>query len=365
MSLKEAKAQISSLTGVNENSAHYYLYAYKDMMDGVEFKGNLSAPSFDYFLKRIHAENGDAQLQKSLNALLLHIEYYKNTGKTNEEKPLKKLRTVHKKYSRLLGKDFLVASISEITNNIRTFEDYLVSDNEYDAKYAEKRILDGACFVCYKVNSELRFAPSKFIGYRGNTSHPIAGRHGDDSNQAISQILGSEPIPEKFEKQFLIFASNLGITVGTLGGFGKPRKFWPEVIDIPELSNGTSLYDEGNLSERKHRVRERNSQLIKDAKDRFKKKHGHLFCEVCNFNFSDKYGVLGDGFIEAHHTVPVSKMKPGYKTHIDEIAMVCSNCHRMIHTQSEMLSIEAISKIVDDIKTSQKEKSTMDLQGIK
>lgn len=362
--LKDAKTQISNLTGVKGSSAQFYIYTYKAMINKTLFKGNLSAPSAEYFLEKIHDENSDEQLQKALDALMLHIEYYKNTGKTDEEKPLQKLRAVHAKYTRKIGKKFLVNSLTEIVNNIRTFERYLVSDNEVDATFAGKKVLDGICFICYEVNKELRFAPSKFIGYRDNTSNSIDGRHGDDSNQVISRILGSEPILEKFEMQFRIFTSNLGITVGPLGGFDNPRKFWPEVLDIPELSNGAGLYDEGNLSKRKHRVRERNSQLIKDAKDRFKKKHGHLFCEVCNFNFSDKYGVLGDGFIEAHHTIPVSKMKPGYKTYINEIAMVCSNCHRMIHTQSEMLSIEAISKIVDDIKASQKEKSTMDLQGI-
>jgi predicted HNH restriction endonuclease len=37
-----------------------------------------------------------------------------------------------------------------------------------------------------------------------------------------------------------------------------------------------------------HTIRERDSQVIKDAKEAFKKKHNReLFCEVCGFNFEN------------------------------------------------------------------------------
>jgi hypothetical protein len=39
--------------------------------------------------------------------------------------------------------------------------------------------------------------------------------------------------------------------------------------------------------------RQRNRGLVSDAKARFREEHQSLYCEVCGFNFSDKYGERG------------------------------------------------------------------------
>ena len=71
-------------------------------------------------------------------------------------------------------------------------------------------------------------------------------------------------------------------------------------------------------------------------------------CQVCDFSFVETYGNHGEGFIEVHHLYPVSK-------YVDEVsvnpsvdmAVVCSNCHRMIHRNPEKpLSLEEIQHIV-------------------
>jgi predicted HNH restriction endonuclease len=77
--------------------------------------------------------------------------------------------------------------------------------------------------------------------------------------------------------------------------------------------------------------RQRNKELVSDAKARFKMKHRRLFCEACGFDFSDKYGERGVDFIEAHHRVPIAKLKSGTLLKIKDLAMVCANCHRMLH----------------------------------
>jgi putative restriction endonuclease len=35
--------------------------------------------------------------------------------------------------------------------------------------------------------------------------------------------------------------------------------------------------------------------------------------------------------IECHHSIPISQMDDNQKTKIQDIIMVCSNCHRMLH----------------------------------
>lgn len=104
--------------------------------------------------------------------------------------------------------------------------------------------------------------------------------------------------------------------------------------------------DEGRILTRTHQYRERDHRLIAKKKDQVHKAHGHLTCEVCGFNFSKTYGSRGDGFIECHHTKPVSELKPNEKTKVSELALVCSNCHRMIHRQKPWLSIDALKTLL-------------------
>ena len=63
-----------------------------------------------------------------------------------------------------------------------------------------------------------------------------------------------------------------------------------------------------------------------------------LSCEVCSFKFSDAYHELGDGFCEVHHK---KHLAHGPRTTtLDDLAILCSNCHRMIHRTIPMMSVE-------------------------
>ena len=100
---------------------------------------------------------------------------------------------------------------------------------------------------------------------------------------------------------------------------------------------------EGAATLRTHLRRERSRSLV----ERFKKQLEAVACAVCGFDFRETYGELGDGFIEAHHKVPVANLKPGTKTRLEDLAAVCANCHRMLH-RSGCISIEDLkSRLVD------------------
>jgi hypothetical protein len=105
-------------------------------------------------------------------------------------------------------------------------------------------------------------------------------------------------------------------------------------------------FPEGRIVERLHRSKERNQRLVACAKDRFLRRHGRLFCEACGFDFLRAYGTVGEGFIEAHHTVPVSSLREGTVTRIEDLAMVCANCHRMLHRRRPWLSMEDLRQLV-------------------
>lgn len=113
-----------------------------------------------------------------------------------------------------------------------------------------------------------------------------------------------------------------------------------------ELTQEDDEFSEGKILLKKHLQRERNVKLIELSKKKFVEKHGRLYCEICGFDFEKIYGELGKKFIEAHHIKPVSEMAENEKTSIDDIVMVCSNCHSMIHRKKPWLTIDRMKEIL-------------------
>jgi HNH endonuclease len=105
-------------------------------------------------------------------------------------------------------------------------------------------------------------------------------------------------------------------------------------------------FPEGKLVLKQHLVRERNREVIKLAKERFIQQHGKLFCEVCEFDFNAHYGGIGEGYIEGHHTKPISEMAENEETKVEDIALVCANCHRMLHRKRPWLTINELKKLL-------------------
>lgn len=82
-----------------------------------------------------------------------------------------------------------------------------------------------------------------------------------------------------------------------------------------------------------HRRREAILRLDK-IRDVRRNNAGRLRCEVpgCGFDFGKCYGELGDGYVQVHHLRPLSAASgKGVKTRIKDLAVVCANCHVMIH----------------------------------
>jgi len=105
-------------------------------------------------------------------------------------------------------------------------------------------------------------------------------------------------------------------------------------------------FAEGAILYRTHLSRERNSELVRKAKERAKARSGRLICDVCGFDFHAVYGEVGEGYIECHHTVPVSDLMPGHKTRLEDIALLCANCHRMVHRRRPWLRMEELRDLL-------------------
>ncbi len=76
---------------------------------------------------------------------------------------------------------------------------------------------------------------------------------------------------------------------------------------------------------------------------------GRLLCEVkgCGFDFAQKYGELGELYAHVHHLKPLGERSAeGERTRLDDLAIVCANCHAMIHRRGQNLALEEIEKAI-------------------
>lgn len=110
-------------------------------------------------------------------------------------------------------------------------------------------------------------------------------------------------------------------------------------------------YDEGKERMRWHLTRERNRTLVARVKERRLKSDPLLRCDVCRFSFVEFYGDLGTDFIEAHHRVALAELEMGVKTTEEDLALVCANCHRMLHRGEVTLPVEELRAIILSVKT--------------
>jgi 5-methylcytosine-specific restriction enzyme A len=93
-----------------------------------------------------------------------------------------------------------------------------------------------------------------------------------------------------------------------------------------------------------HRKIERNRTAARQAK----KFHG-IVCQACNLDFARRYGSIGEGFIEAHHLKAISTLEEGVAVHYDiaeDFAVLCSNCHRMIHRSLDPSNLAAFRALL-------------------
>ncbi len=99
--------------------------------------------------------------------------------------------------------------------------------------------------------------------------------------------------------------------------------------------------EEGGVVMRLHKRYERDPKLVAE-KRKAAAATGELVCEVCGFDFKATYGDLGEGYIEVHHTKPVHTLLADTKTKLDDLALLCANCHRMAHRRRSPLSLDMI-----------------------
>jgi hypothetical protein len=109
----------------------------------------------------------------------------------------------------------------------------------------------------------LAFAPSRFIGYAGNsfTKHEANdARDGRQTNAALKAILGHEPVQDAtLEQAYHRFCAVIGIKSLRTGTFGVVRKYWI----TPEIRNRLDLISEDEVMADPSLTQTEKEQIVK------------------------------------------------------------------------------------------------------
>lgn len=126
----------------------------------------------------------------------------------------------------------------------------------------------------------------------------------------------------------------------------EPQASMQVPLELPTVDVSNLTVREGRLQLVQHFQRERNREIIKAKKRQVLRTTGCLTCEVCGFDFERMYGRLGRGFCEVHHKVPLAEVDTEVTTNLEDLAILCANCHRMVHRTNPFKSIEELKQLI-------------------
>jgi 5-methylcytosine-specific restriction protein A len=224
-----------------------------------------------------------------------------------------------------------------------------------------KSIPSGARFFLVKQRS----APKGIVASGRTTSDSYLGPHwdGDGRNSNYNDLRfdhfldpqnGGLPVDELKDLSTTLWRSQAsGITIkpeiaqelelrwnAYLHNIGRLSDFTAE---LPDVSSYLST-DEGRQLLARHLTRERDPQIVRLKKESVIRTTGGLACEVCEFDFYAVYGDLGREFCECHHRLALNTGMR--KTRLEDLAIICANCHRMIHRRNPMLTVSELRELI-------------------
>ena len=105
--------------------------------------------------------------------------------------------------------------------------------------------------------------------------------------------------------------------------------------------------EEITVKEKRQYVRHARIERNSTAAKKVKKLLG-VICMGCGFDFKRIYGERGEDYIEAHHLIPLHDLPEGKSVSMNpqkDFAVLCANCHRMVHRKKPMLTLNQLQNI--------------------
>jgi hypothetical protein len=85
-----------------------------------------------------------------------------------------------------------------------------------------------------------------------------------------------------------------------------------------------------------HLQRERNQAIV----CRKKEEASSLDCEICGFSFERAYGNNAKDYCEVHHKIPLQEAEHTTRTRMEDLAILCANCHRVVHLKNPPYTLD-------------------------
>ena len=127
---------------------------------------------------------------------------------------------------------------------------------------------------------------------------------------------------------------------------GKSRGYWLFGNQESGPSIGEKEVIEGHRLLKLHKVKERKPEIVRCKKKVVLKATGRLLCEACDFDFAAFYGKIGVGVADCHHRAPLGDLDGEVPTRLEDLAIVCPNCHRILHRSRPMMKVEDLRLLI-------------------
>lgn len=101
----------------------------------------------------------------------------------------------------------------------------------------------------------------------------------------------------------------------------------PPEEDEEEIAD---IHQEGAVTYRRHRIRERDRRLRARKLDEVRGRSGQLACEACGIEIETVYDTPDGAVYECHHLVPLH-VTGETQTTLSDVVLLCPTCHRAAH----------------------------------
>ena len=178
------------------------------------------------------------------------------------------------------------------------------------------------------------------------------GRRGNDGIHTITEV-GRAFLKTNIDAFEYLISGNFN--------YAEVQSSFVDLTKIGERKQRILVYDENLVIEEGTRrlknvqVYERSKKLREAAISNYTL-NGHLTCSVCSFDFSAVYVERGRGYIEIHHQKPIFQYEEQDTAKfldqaLQNVAPVCSNCHRMIHREKNApMPVEELRHLVEQVR---------------
>jgi len=123
----------------------------------------------------------------------------------------------------------------------------------------------------------------------------------------------------------------------------------PEVLPDLDLAE---FGQEGATRLVAHLRRERAPGLAAAKKALVRRERGRLTCEACALDFVAVYGSDGERCCEVHHVNPLAEAEVPVVTKMEDLALLCSNCHRIVHSTKPITTVSELAQQLKVIRSS-------------